>query len=392
MGGTEWRRRRKITTRRETTHGNLQKVPRQMASKAKLTAVIDAEARGFFRTMQRVEGGLGGVAKMGLAAGTAVAAVGAAAAVAWKKALISTADMGDAIGKMATRTGIGVEALQNLGLAAGLAGTDIDDTEKAVKRMQGNILDLENGLTTPTRAFGRLGIALDDLKGKTPEKQLITIMEALAEVEDASLKAALAEDIFGRSGTKMLPMLKGGAKAFRELLTERKKLGFVITPEQIKAAEDFNDSILRMQTALKARVFHIFAESFGPLADTINELATSGAFDKLVPAAKAFSEAMTNIAVSVGHLAKHGSTIKLLTELGKFTEAGAGDILDAAAGKQHLAVSAGRVGLRGASALHLLTGVGDALALGHKPAQAILDIAARLFQIIDERLPGGRPA
>ena len=125
------------------------------------------------------------------------------------------ADFGDQIDKMSKRTGLSTQALSELSFAAELAGTNIEDLEKAVRTMQARILDLGLGLSTAVDAFKILGVSLEDVAGKTPEQQLDILLEALAGIEDATLRAAVAQRVFGRAGTRLLPILSGGVKALK---------------------------------------------------------------------------------------------------------------------------------------------------------------------------------
>ena len=61
------------------------------------------------------------------------------------------------------------------------------------------------------RAFDAMGISVDQLRGKAPEEQFELITSALADVADASTRAAPAPDVFGRAGTSLLPSLAAGS-------------------------------------------------------------------------------------------------------------------------------------------------------------------------------------
>ncbi len=145
--------------------------------------------------------------------------------------------MGDDIGKASKRIGVAAEEYQKLTFAARRSGASNDDIEKSIKRLSSTIFDLEAGLSEPKRAFDALGLSLDDVKGKSPEEQFKIIADRLNLVADASTKAALAQDIFGRAGTKLIPMIG----EYRELAEEATNLG-LISNESVKAAEDLSDA------------------------------------------------------------------------------------------------------------------------------------------------------
>jgi len=231
-----------------------------------LTAVIGADTRGFNSAM----GKLGGtVAKVGVALG----AIGAAAAAGLAKATKKAIDYGDQIDKASKRTGIAAEQLQRYQLAADLSGASLADLEKATKRSASVILDAQNGLAESKRALDDLGLSADDLADKTPEQQLDAFLQGLAGVENASKRAALAQDIFGRAGTNLLPIIDGGVDAYRELLGEADKLGAVLSQDQVTAAAEAKDAITRLQAALNGLAFGAILSDGMSVADMFNEMA-----------------------------------------------------------------------------------------------------------------------
>ena len=79
------------------------------------------------------------VASKGLLIG---AVLGAAMGAVLFRAAKKFAALGDALHKMSARTGVSAKSLSELRFAAQQSGTDLGTVEKAVKRMQGSILDL----------------------------------------------------------------------------------------------------------------------------------------------------------------------------------------------------------------------------------------------------------
>lgn len=181
-------------------------------------------------------------AAMTVAGGAIVGALGA-----MTKKFVET---GDWIDKMAARTGFSAEALSELAYAADLSGATLTDVERAVKRMAGSILDAHSGLESYARAFRVLGLSVDDLMKMNPEQQFLAISEAIAAIEDPTIRAALAQDVFGRAGTSLLPMMKDGAEGLRDMREEARELGIIFTDETAKSAADLKDA----QTALKESV------------------------------------------------------------------------------------------------------------------------------------------
>jgi hypothetical protein len=167
------------------------------------------------------------------------------------------ANMGDALAKMSARTGFSVETLSELGFAADLSGASMEDLEKSIRRMQATIVDAAQGLSTATDALATLGLKVEDLAGMSPEQQFKLIADRLARIEDPTLRAATAMELFGRSGTMLLPMLSGGAAGIEQLQEQARRLGLTISTEDAKAAERFSDTLSVMWKVLKQGVFTV---------------------------------------------------------------------------------------------------------------------------------------
>ena len=209
--------------------------------------------------------------------GIAMAAMGAAVIAAGVLSIKTYAQMGDAVQKMALRTGFSTEALSELRHAAELSGASLEGIEKASRTLSGAISDAGDGLATYVRAFDKIGLSYEDLKGKSPEKQFLMVMEALAGVEDESLRVALAADLMGRSGTAMLPILASGAEGLREMRQEAHDLGIVFDQEAANKAAKLKDAMTRMNDSING-VKMVIAENLIPvllpLIDKIKEIVS----------------------------------------------------------------------------------------------------------------------
>lgn len=202
----------------------------------------DAGLKKFDRGLQTVKKGM------------AFAVVGAVAlGAALVKITKDTADAGDEAAKAAQRVGITAEEMQELAFAANLAGAEMSDVEVGFRRLAANAFDASNGTGEAKDAFDALGVSVLDSSGEL-KGQLALFEETagrLSEVENLTRRAALAQDIFGRSGSKLLPLLNQGADGIRRMREEARALGLVMSEEDTKAAEEFNDSLLRLSSIAK---------------------------------------------------------------------------------------------------------------------------------------------
>lgn len=223
-------------------------------------------------SVQKKAGGLGSTMK---GIGIGLAAVGTAAIGAGVASVKSFADAGDEVQKMALRTGMSTEALSELRYMADLSGTSLGGLEAGFKKMQRTIIDAQDGTETYTEAFDRINVNYKELMGLSPEEQFNKITTALAAVEDPTLKAAAAQEIFGRSGTDLLPMLAQGSEGIAKMKQEAREMGVVFSQEDADAAADLKDGLTRVEGAAKGLMNEIakaLLPALMPLIDAFKEL------------------------------------------------------------------------------------------------------------------------
>lgn len=182
------------------------------------------------------------------ATGTKLMAAGAAILAPLAASSKVFATMGDQLAKASTRTGVAVEALSALAYAAEQSGTDLEGLEGGLRKMAKFVVEAAKGGDQATDTLRQLGLSVDDLRGLKPDEQFVTLAQAISEVKDPTLKAALAMEVFGKTGTSLLPLMADGAEGINELVKRAHELGLVWSTEDAKAAEEFGD---RMDDAFK---------------------------------------------------------------------------------------------------------------------------------------------
>lgn len=209
--------------------------------------VSDRLSAGLRRAQRRLRAFGAGVRQVGLR----LVATGAAALGPLAATVRIFAKAGDELEKMSRRTGLSVEALSELGFAAEQSGADLETLEKGVRTMQRAVNDLGRGLSTQVDAFGDLGLSIADLEGLSPEQQFKLIAERLSQVTDATKRAAIAQQIFGRAGTRLLPLMEQGAAGMEALQQEARRLGLTISTKTAKDAARLTDAFNIVRRVLR---------------------------------------------------------------------------------------------------------------------------------------------
>lgn len=163
----------------------------------------------------------------------------------------STASLGDNVAKTADKLGIGIEALQELRYAAERSGVSTESFDTALERMVRNLGEASQGTGTAKDALDQLGLSAEELIQLEPEEALGLIADRMGQVGTQAEQAAIAADIFGRSGVGMINMLRGGSRGLRQLRDDARRTGYVLSEKAARDAEVFQDTLLDTQLALK---------------------------------------------------------------------------------------------------------------------------------------------
>jgi len=199
---------------------------------------------------KNIKSSMGNIKKELEKAGVALTAFGAAITVALGKAVTGFAEFGDELVHLSEKTGISVESLSELKYVGDQTGISLDQMALAVKGMANFLETARDGSSTAAKALRQLGISVSDLKGLTPEQMFMTLANAIAAVPDPLTRSALAVDIFGRSGTDMLPMLSLGADGIQKLRDRAHELGITMTGEAAEGAHALSNAFKDVKSAV----------------------------------------------------------------------------------------------------------------------------------------------
>jgi hypothetical protein len=157
-------------------------------------------------------------------------------ALNWGKNILTEAA---AVGDLASRLSIGTDELQQWTAFAEQAGSSSEDLAGTVKSLAKNIQNAGQDAKGPAaKGFERLGISTKGWKDTLPSTTdvLLAAGGALGELTNDTERMALAQELLGEAGLKMLPAFAGGTEAAKEQLAAMKELAVVYDDEFIKAA------------------------------------------------------------------------------------------------------------------------------------------------------------
>ena len=217
-----------------------------MANLDIVVSAIDRTRGGLSSAGRNIDKAERKTSKLGAASKVAGLAIGglAIAGVAAGVALVGNfLKSGDALDKMNKTTGIGIEDLQKYGFAAEQSGSSLETFSKGILKQARFLDDANSGLATSTDTLDALGLSVKDFEGLNPDQQFNVFADALSGVDDAGQKAALAQEIFGRAGAELLPLLSEGTAGIAALTAEAEANGNIMSTKAAQSAAKFNDQL-----------------------------------------------------------------------------------------------------------------------------------------------------
>ncbi len=244
-------------------------------------------------------------------------AFGLAAKAAMASIRAMTQDLADSRNELAdtaTRTGITAETLAGLRLAAEGSGLSLGNLSGSLALFPKRMRDMQAGIGESKRAFEELGVSVVNADGSLRDADTVLkeSLSAISQLPDATTQAAVATELFGRSGTALLQALSG--TELQDFVDQAERFGIDIGPEAAKAAADWQREVAQL-SLVSERAAAIVAESFGSKGSS-KVLKMAGA--AVLTLAKLISDSFTMMGSMLGaFFDKFAARFSLIIDLGK---------------------------------------------------------------------------
>ena len=166
----------------------------------------------------------------------------------------NASDAADNIDKMSQKLGLSREAYQELDFICSQSGASVDSLQAGMKKLV-NVMDTtRDGTSKSATALEQLGIAATDADGnlRNSEDVMWESLSALQAMTNETEKAKLATELFGKSGTELMPLLNGASGSIEEMKNQAHELGLIMSDEFIDNGVNLQDSLDQTKRALKA--------------------------------------------------------------------------------------------------------------------------------------------
>ena len=205
--------------------------------------------------------------------GKSMVAVGAAAAVAVTGVVMLSqkfADLTNELVDASTKTGIAVETLAGLRLAAEGSGLGFANLEGGLIKFQGSILEASRGSKNLVDTFNRLGVSVKDSNGELRDADGVfnETVKSLGSMENMTERNALAMQIFGRQAGPAL--IQSGALENLESMTDlATEFGIAIDEGGIQSMAQFQRSMAEFETVGVGTLQNVMGAIAGPNSVTM---------------------------------------------------------------------------------------------------------------------------
>lgn len=217
----------------------------------------DEANKSIAKTEEKAEGlgsklgnGIKTAAKWGTAiVGGATAAAGGLMGVATK-----TAETTDRIDKLSQKIGVSRQGFQEWEFILSQSGTDIEKLQMGMKTLVSQVDQADKGVGKGADNFARLGVSVRDATGNLKDQETLfnEVMVALQNMEDGTEKARLANELLGRSGSELMPLLNGAAGSIDAMKQQARDLGLVIGDDAVDAGVQFTDTMDQLKRSFGA--------------------------------------------------------------------------------------------------------------------------------------------
>lgn len=209
---------------------------------------------------------------------------------------------------MTRQTGMDTKAASGWVSMAKSRGIESAGLTRSFTALSRQLSSAEQGSKTAIGSFERLGVSMDDIRGKPFEQQLGAVADQFEKLPAGADKAALATKFFGRQGLELLPILNSGSAGIAEQMKELERAGLTMDESGVKKALELGKAQRQMKASMDGvktsignaliPVLVIFAQRVTPIVQSVGALlakapaltfaviALAGAFAAILVVAK----------------------------------------------------------------------------------------------------------
>ncbi len=198
---------------------------------------------------------VGSVAAFGAAA-TAIGVAYEAASALHNLTKDAAADA-DALLTRSAQTGLDTSLLQGLDYASRFL--DFEGIDQSLVKLTASMDKARDGAEEQAEAFQALGVSVTGTDGQLRDnwETFKDVIDALGDVQNATERDALANDIFGKSYSELKPLIDAGSDSLQGYIDKAVESGYVMEHDQIEKLGEVDDAVQESEAhweALKNKI------------------------------------------------------------------------------------------------------------------------------------------
>lgn len=167
-------------------------------------------------------------------------------------AITQTVQLADELSVLSEKTNVEVEALSSLKYAAEQSDASFEMLSGGLTKLARTMEGAVEAGSPAAKALGSIQVAAVDAEGKLRpmDEVLLDIADRFSGMENGAKKSAIAMDLFGKSGSDLIPFLNEGREGITALREEAERLGITMSTQDVAAAKAYGDSMDKLNSVL----------------------------------------------------------------------------------------------------------------------------------------------
>jgi TP901 family phage tail tape measure protein len=180
-----------------------------------------------------------------------------------------TAEAGQHLEVLNQKTGIAVDELSRLEYAARMSDVSAEALGIGLTRLARGMDGAQKGTGPAADAFERLGISAGTADGhlRPMRDVLLDLADRFQHLENGARKGALAQEIFGKSGAALIPLLNQGREGVEKFEAAAERLGITMSQKDVEAANVYVDAMKTFHATMGGLERRIATEIMPALSD-----------------------------------------------------------------------------------------------------------------------------
>jgi hypothetical protein len=203
------------------------------------------------------------------------------------------------------RTGASGKFLTTLRFQAAKTNTEFNKTTELINEMSLRITEAAQGegqatnmLKKMNQAFGDINLSAKELAQLSPEEQFRRIAQAVARIDNISVRQNVVDKLFGGQGMDAQTFIVNFGRNMDQVFNSAMKSGAQLTSQQVQQLSDLNKQLQSLKIAALTQLQKVLAENSQQIKDGLQWLINN--IPNAIRGIKEFADAIGNVAKNLG--------------------------------------------------------------------------------------------